>query len=83
MIGSTLGEAKVWKLPEGSLVYRFNTGNLPGDKLGIDSNKVRGFFITADGNYVYRSSGRSYNGLFPHADNETSDWNVSIEIKNR
>lgn len=59
-------EAKVWHMPEGTLVYRFNTAMMTDDpKRRILNYRAGPPVITADGKYLFtNSTGQDY-GMMP------------------
>lgn len=63
VLGFTEREAKAWRMPEGKLVYRFNTGMVKDDpKRGVLNYGVSDLLITADRKYIYAkgSQGRDF-----------------------
>ncbi|SES72213.1 hypothetical protein [Hymenobacter actinosclerus] len=57
LLASTMREAKVWKLPEGTLIYRYQSGSGKEDKNGVFSQRfsAQPLFITDDGKYLFLS----------------------------
>ena len=58
LLAHSLREAKVWKLPEGELIYRYQAGSSKGDKNGVYSQRFsyQPLVITHDGKYVFVSA---------------------------
>ncbi len=66
VLGYTELEAKVWHMPEGELVYRFNPSMMHDDKTrGVLNYSVRDVLLTPDGRYVYTKGGRGDEILIP------------------
>lgn len=60
-------ETKVWRMPEGALIYRFSTAMMKDDpKRGVLNYSAGPAIITADGKYLYThgGSGQDY-GMMP------------------
>jgi hypothetical protein len=53
-VAHTSKEARVWRLPEGELVYRFQQGSNLGS---VAWNVIKDVTVTEDGRYVYASGG--------------------------
>ncbi|MGF2411720.1 MAG: hypothetical protein ACQUYJ_05295 [Ferruginibacter sp.] len=74
LLGFTQREAKAWLMPEGELVYRFNTSMQKEDKSrGVLNYAVTGIKITPDGKYIYASGGSGQDFMMMPADLATGE----------
>lgn len=74
LLGFTTREAKAWLMPEGELVYRFNTSMQKEDKSrGVLNYMVTGIKITPDGKYIYASGGSGQDFMMMPADLATGE----------
>jgi len=87
LLAHTGREAKAWRMPEGELVYRFNTSMMKDDKTrGVLNYAVTGIEITADGKFIYTRGGSGQDFIMIPAYLETGelleDGLVKDSIKN-
>jgi len=75
-------EAKVWRMPEGALIYRFNTALMKDDpNRGLLNYMACGIHITSDEKYLYTHGGTGQDyGLMP-MDIETGQLLANGRIK--
>ena len=67
LMANTEQEAKVWGMPEGELIYRFNIAMMKDDpKRGLMNYRAGTPTITVDGKYLYTDGGNGQDyGLMP------------------